>query len=109
MFESLKNKKVLITGASGGIGSCMALLFAEYGASIGIHYNTGENKSSILVDKIKNMGGKGAAFPADLTKESSKSVIPSFINHFGGLDVLIKTNIPRSLYSRKGSKESVPK
>ena len=52
MFESIKNKKVLITGASGGIGSCMALLFAEYGASVGIHYNDGERKSSLLVDKI---------------------------------------------------------
>ena len=89
MFESIKNKKVLITGASGGIGSCMALLFAEYGASVGIHYNDGERKSSLLVDKIKKNGGNGAAFQADLTKEASKSVIPSFINHFGGLDVLI--------------------
>jgi len=89
MFEIIKNKKVLITGASGGIGSCMALLFAEYGANVGIHYNVGENESSKLVDKIKKMGGNGAAFKADLTKESSKSVIPSFINHFGGLDVLI--------------------
>ena len=89
MFESLKNKKILITGASGGIGSCMALLFAEYGATVGIHYNVGENESTILVDKIKKMGVDGAAFQADLTKESSKSIIPSFISHFGGLDVLI--------------------
>ena len=89
MFESLKNKKVLITGASGGIGSCMALLFAEYGASVGIHYNAGEKESSLLVEKIKKMGVDGAAFQADLTKESSKSIIPSFINHFGGLDILI--------------------
>ena len=89
MFESIKNKKVLITGASGGIGSCMARLFAKYGASVGIHYNNRENESTLLVDKIKKMGVDGAAFQADLTKESSKSIIPSFINHFGGLDVLI--------------------
>jgi 3-oxoacyl-[acyl-carrier protein] reductase len=89
MFEDIKNKKVLITGASGGIGSCMALLFAEYGANVGIHYNVGESESIILVDKIKKMGVDGAAFQADLAKESSKSIIPSFINHFGGLDVLI--------------------
>jgi 3-oxoacyl-[acyl-carrier protein] reductase len=89
MLESIKDKKVLITGASGGIGSCMALLFAEYGASVGIHYNAGEKESSLLVEKIKKMGVDGAAFQADLTKESSKSIIPSFINHFGGLDILI--------------------
>jgi 3-oxoacyl-[acyl-carrier protein] reductase len=89
MFESIKNKKILITGASGGIGSCMTLLFAKYGASVGIHYNDGEKESSLLIDKIKKMGVDGAAFQADLTKESSKSIIPSFIDHFGGLDVLI--------------------
>ena len=89
MFESIKNKKVLITGASGGIGSCMALLFAKYGASVGINYTNGEKESSLLIDKIKKMGVDGAAFQADLTKESSKSIIPSFIDRFGGLDVLI--------------------
>ena len=65
MFESIKNKKVLITGASGGIGSCMTRLFAKYGASVGIHYNNGENESTILVDKIKKMGVDGAAFQGD--------------------------------------------
>ena len=59
MFESIKNKKVMITGASGGIGSCMARLFAKYGASVGIHYNNRKNESTILVDKIKKMGVDG--------------------------------------------------
>ena len=89
MFEGIKDKKVLITGASGGIGSLTALLFAEYGAIVGIHYNKGKNEASKLIDKVNKMGGNGAAFQADLTNESSKSVIPAFIGHFGGLDVLI--------------------
>ena len=42
MFEGIKDKKVLITGASGGIGSFTALLFAEYGANVGVHYNKGK-------------------------------------------------------------------
>ncbi|MEK9627551.1 MAG: SDR family oxidoreductase [Nitrospinota bacterium] len=89
MFESIKDKKVLITGGSGGIGSCMSLLFAEQGAHVGIHYNVGEKESSELVDKIKKMGVNSAAFQADLTKESCQSIIPEFIDQFGGLDVLI--------------------
>jgi NAD(P)-dependent dehydrogenase (short-subunit alcohol dehydrogenase family) len=89
MYKSIKDKRVLITGASGGIGSCMALLFAEHGAIVGVHYNVGENESSALVNEIEQKGGKAAFFKADLIKESGKSVVQSFINHFGGLDILV--------------------
>ena len=40
MFETIKNKRVLITGASSGIGAAAAQLFAEYGAYTGVHYRT---------------------------------------------------------------------
>ena len=39
IFSSLKGKRVLITGASGGIGRSMSYLFAKSGATLGIHYN----------------------------------------------------------------------
>jgi len=48
--------------------------------------NMGQALVSIITMEKRN---DGAAFQADLTKESSKSIIPSFIDHFGGLDVLI--------------------
>ena len=89
MYKSIKDKRVLITGASGGIGSCMALLLAKHGAIVGVHYNVGEKESSALVNEIEQKGGKAALFKADLIKESGKSVVQSFINHFGGLDILV--------------------
>ena len=39
ILSGLKGKKVLITGASGGIGRSISCLFAECGATLGIHYN----------------------------------------------------------------------
>jgi Short-chain dehydrogenases of various substrate specificities len=38
MVTDLKGKRVLITGASGGLGGAMAELFAEHGATLGLHY-----------------------------------------------------------------------
>jgi 3-oxoacyl-[acyl-carrier protein] reductase len=66
MFENIKEKRVLITGASGGIGSSMAYLFAEYGAVIGVHYNQSKNDADQIVLEIERNGGRGASFQADL-------------------------------------------
>ena len=44
MFESRKGKKVLVTGASTGIGACIAELFSSYGAITGIHYRQSEEE-----------------------------------------------------------------
>jgi len=89
MFENIKEKRVLITGASGGIGSSMAYLFAEYGAVIGVHYNQSKNDADQIVLEIERNGGRGASFQADLTVNSPEDVVCSFINMFGGMDILI--------------------
>ena len=44
MFEDIKNKRVLITGASGGMGIAMARIFAEYGARLGLHYQSNKKR-----------------------------------------------------------------
>ena len=45
-ISGLKEKKVLITGATGGIGSSLVRMFANEGATIGIHYH--QNQKQIL-------------------------------------------------------------
>jgi 3-oxoacyl-[acyl-carrier protein] reductase len=89
MFTSIKGKKVLITGASGGIGSSMALLFAKFGASVGIHYHKGEDEAKKLVQMIKKEGNLCHEFKADLLSESGEELVKAFIDHFEGIDVLI--------------------
>jgi len=89
MLKGIKDKRVLITGASGGIGSSMAYLFAEYGAIVGVHYNQSRNEADQIVRKIEKNGGRGASFQADLIADSPKDMIYSFIKMFGEMDVLI--------------------
>lgn len=86
----MENKKVLITGASGGIGASMAKLFASDGAHVGIHYNNGEEKATSLLNEIRVSGGKAELFQGDLLDQNVReNLINSFIRSFGGIDVLI--------------------
>ena len=89
MFEGIKNKRVLITGASSGIGSAMVQLFADYGACVGIHYNKNKDSAVSLLKKVRKQT-KAELFQGNLLEvETAKDVVKSFIQQFDGIDVLI--------------------
>lgn len=89
-FESLKGKKVLVTGGSTGIGAAMTELFARRGARVGIHCNRSRSEARALKDKIANFGGQAEVFSADLRlKREYGRLLPSFVRRFGGIDVLV--------------------
>jgi 3-oxoacyl-[acyl-carrier protein] reductase len=50
-------KKVLVTGASRGIGRAMALAAAEAGYHITAHYNKGKEEAEVLEKEILQKGG----------------------------------------------------
>lgn len=90
MFEGIKDKKVLITGAAGGLGSAMTELFSDYGASIGIHYRNNKSGAEALLQALRSKKATAEIFQADLLEQKSrKDLIRSFIEKFGGIDVLI--------------------
>jgi len=89
MFKDMRGKKVLITGASGGIGASMALLFAEHGAVLGLHYNSGKEAAELLVGEVKKRSSQASLFQADLVVESGETMVDAFIDRFGGIDILI--------------------
>jgi len=53
-----KNKVVLITGASRGIGRAAALEFGKLGASIVVNYNSSDILAQEVVDEIMKVGGR---------------------------------------------------
>ena len=66
MKSSLKNKTVLITGASSGIGAATAKEFAEKGATVLLVARTQNKLQKIVSDIIEN-GGKAKFFVADIS------------------------------------------
>ena len=67
----MKNRVVLITGASGELGRVMARKFADCNADVIIHYNSNEAKAQNLADEIRGMGRKAYAVKADVTDRDS--------------------------------------
>lgn len=90
MFESLRGKRVLITGATGGIGSAMVCLFADCGAQVGIHYHRNAAKAQALRRALLAKGKTAACFKADLSQVSQiRRLVKAFVRAFGRIDVLI--------------------
>lgn len=86
----LKNKVVLITGSTTGIGKATALLFAQYGAKIVINFHQDLKQASNTVAEIEKMGTKALSVKADVSNPSEvKQLFSTVQDSFGTLNILI--------------------
>lgn len=86
MKYKFKNKVVLITGSSGGIGRAIARSFFEQGASVVINYLHSRDKAEELRHELKG----SISIKADVSKDSEvKEMIEQVIQRFGEVDILI--------------------
>lgn len=72
---NFKNKTVLVTGASGGIGQVTAKRFAEAGAKVIVHYNSNKKSADECVQEITQNGGDAFAMQARLDDEGEVSAM----------------------------------
>lgn len=85
---NFKDKVVLVTGGSRGIGKAIALKFAENGARVIITSSKSEGEE--LSNQFKELGTEGCHIKGDVSREESvKEVIRKAIERFGRIDVLV--------------------
>jgi len=87
--ETFKNKTVLITGATRGLGQQLALSLAKQGAHI-IALGRTVGALEELDDQIKSLGGQSTLTPIDLTDiETIDALGPTLYPRFNTLDLFI--------------------
>jgi 3-oxoacyl-[acyl-carrier protein] reductase len=90
MATDLKNKVVLITGASTGIGAAAARAFAEQGSKVVVHYNASKDAADKVAREVKSAGGEALLVGGDVTKSANvKRIVVDALAGFGRIDVLV--------------------
>ena len=85
----MKNKVVIITGASSGIGKACASAFFKRGARLVLVART-ESKLIELTKSITNLGGEAIYVVADVSSEADcANMINKSIEAYGSIDILI--------------------
>lgn len=83
-----KNKVVLITGGSRGIGRAIAEAFAEEGAQVAINYRNNKEAANACMEALA--GNQHRAYKADLSDPNAiKQMVDVVIDQFGRIDILI--------------------
>ena len=88
-MESLRNKTILITGGSSGIGKATALRLAQHGVQIAL---VARNRDALeqVRSEIAQVGGAALVAPADVTDpEQVRHAVETTVAHFGKLDILL--------------------
>ena len=89
MTQGIKNKIVVVTGSSSGLGEATAQLLSAQGATVVLGARRADRLQSLAKD-LESRGGKALALTTDVTRrEQVKALVDSAVQTYGRIDVMI--------------------
>ena len=86
MYTDLKDKVVVITGGSTGLGRAMAVRFGQEEAKVVINYYNNEEEALDAKKEVEEAGGQAIIVQGDVTKEEDVvNLVQTAIKEFGTL------------------------
>ena len=89
-MDDLKDKVVLITGSSTGIGAACAKAFGALGCKVVVHYHSSKSAAQEVATAIEHAGGEALVVQGDLRQSADcERLVAQTVERFTRVDVLI--------------------
>ena len=89
-MKLLKNKNVIITGATRGIGRAIAQVFAKNGANVAFTYSSSVDAAKSLETELNELGVKAKGYQSNAADfDAAQEFVSDVLKEFGSIDVLI--------------------
>ncbi|MEA2351145.1 MAG: glucose 1-dehydrogenase [Thermoleophilaceae bacterium] len=96
-MEGIRDKKVLVTGGSSGIGQAIAVRFAKHGADVAINYLTTPDEAAETekmvedcIRQVHDAGVQDLLVQGDVSKQDDcVRMVQETVDGLGGLDILV--------------------
>ena len=93
-MKLLEGKVAIITGASRGIGSGIAKVFAEQGADVAFTYSSSVESALALENELNALGIKSKGYKSNAADfNEAQKLVDDVMVDFGNIDILINNGL----------------